>query len=100
MIGARQVRQHDVEEALTRRWRRPSRAASICSSSSDCSAVSRISVAKGSHCQATIRMIENSGALVRKSTGCSPKRLGEHRRRARSPGSSTCSSRSAPQPSA
>ncbi len=32
-------------------------AASFCSSSCDCSAVSRIRVANGSHCQATIRMI-------------------------------------------
>ena len=36
-------------------------AASFCSPSSDCSEVSRISVAKGSHCQATMTMIENSG---------------------------------------
>jgi len=36
-------------------------AASFCSPSRDWSEVSRISVAKGSHCQATMTMIENSG---------------------------------------
>ena len=36
-------------------------AASFCSLSSDCSEVSRMSVAKGSHCQATMMMIERSG---------------------------------------
>ncbi len=48
-------------------------AASSCSLSSDCIAVSRISVAKGSHCQETMPMIEASGAWVRKSKGCRPK---------------------------
>ena len=54
----REMRQHDVEEERRAAARRPSRAASFCSSSSDCSAVSRMSVANGSHCQATIRMID------------------------------------------
>ena len=36
-------------------------AASFCSLSSDCSEVSRISVANGSHCQATMMMIDSSG---------------------------------------
>ena len=42
-------------------------AASSCSESSDWTAVSRISVAKGSHCHATMTMIEKSGAWLRKS---------------------------------
>ena len=42
-------------------------AASICSLDSDCSAVSRISVAKGNHCQATMMMIDISGDWPRKS---------------------------------
>ena len=40
------------------------RAASICSRSSDCMAVSRIRVAKGTHCQATMMPTENSGMSV------------------------------------
>ena len=47
-------------------------AASFCSSSWDCSAVSRISVANGSHCQATIRITANKGALVNQSIGVAP----------------------------
>ena len=47
-------------------------AASFCSRSSDCSAVKRISVAKGSHCQATIRMTESSGAWANQSIGAKP----------------------------
>ena len=47
-------------------------AASFCSWSSDCRAVSRMSVAKGSHCQATIRQIATSGASANQSIGCSP----------------------------
>ena len=47
-------------------------AASFCSSSSDWIAVSRISVAKGSHCQATITMMAVSGASANQSIGCSP----------------------------
>lgn len=50
-------------------------AASFCSSSSDCKAVSRISVANGSHCQATIRITENSGTSLNQSTGVSPTSL-------------------------
>ena len=38
-------------------------------------AVSRISVAKGSHCHATIRMIDNRGAWARKSKGSKPMNL-------------------------
>jgi hypothetical protein len=49
--------------------------ASSCSRSSDCSAVSRIKVAKGSHCDATIRMMENSGAAPGKSNGANPTAL-------------------------
>ena len=48
-------------------------AASSCSLDSDWIAVSRISVAKGSHCQDTIRMIDISGAAVSHSKGCAPK---------------------------
>src|SRR6266404_4301456 len=47
-------------------------AASFCSSSWDCSAVSRMSVAKGSHCQATIRMTASKGASVNQSIGVTP----------------------------
>src|SRR5215469_17346882 len=50
-------------------------AASFCSSSSDCSAVSRISVANGSHCQVTIRMMENSGTSLNQSIGVRPNNL-------------------------
>ena len=52
------MRQHEIDEAAPAPAPSIS-AASFCSSSSDCSAVSRISVAKGSHCQATMRMTEN-----------------------------------------
>ena len=48
------------------------RAASICSRSSDCSEVMKIRQANGSHCQATIRITENSGASVSQSTGSAP----------------------------
>jgi hypothetical protein len=48
-------------------------AASSCSLSSDWNAVSRISVAKGSHCQDTIRMIENTGTSLSQTTGSAPK---------------------------
>src|ERR1700761_2216091 len=50
-------------------------AASFCSSSSDCNAVSRISVANGSHCHDTIRMMENSGASLNQSIGVAPNRV-------------------------
>ncbi|MNV93822.1 hypothetical protein D3C71_1885540 [compost metagenome] len=49
-------------------------AASFCSPSSDWRAVSRISVAKGSHCQATMMMMESSGNCANQSTGCRPKK--------------------------
>jgi hypothetical protein len=49
------------------------RAASICSRSSDCSEVMKIRQAKGSHCQATMMITENSGWSVSQSTGCAPK---------------------------
>src|ERR1700676_3619339 len=47
-------------------------AASFCSSSWDCNAVSRIRVANGSHCQATIRITASKGASVNQSTGVVP----------------------------
>ena len=47
-------------------------AASSCSLSSDWIAVRRINVAKGSHCQLTIRVIEKSEAWLSHSTGCRP----------------------------
>src|SRR3954449_10436186 len=47
-------------------------AASFCSSSSDCIAVSKISVANGSHCQDTIRITASSGASVNQSIGVNP----------------------------
>src|SRR5579859_5100001 len=47
-------------------------AASFCSSSSDCSAVSRIRVANGSHCQDTIRMIASIGTSLNQSIGVKP----------------------------
>ena len=50
-------------------------AASICSPSSDCSAVSRISVANGSHCQATIMMIESERVVPSQSIGVAPTSL-------------------------
>ena len=49
------------------------RAASFCSLSSDWMAVSRISSAKGSHCQATMMMTEVSGKLPKKSIAGRPK---------------------------
>ena len=48
-------------------------AASNCSLSSDWIAVNRISVAKGSHCHETIRVMEKIGAWLSHSTGASPK---------------------------
>jgi hypothetical protein len=66
------VRQHDVPEA--RQSGAPSiSAASSCSLSSDWIAVSRISVANGSHCQETIMMIDGSDAWLSHSTGWAPK---------------------------
>ncbi len=47
-------------------------AASFCSSSWDCSAVSRMRVANGSHCQATIRITANKGASLNQSIGVAP----------------------------
>src|SRR3954454_5025181 len=47
-------------------------AASFCSSSWDCDAVSRIRVANGSHSQATIRITANNGASVNQSIGVRP----------------------------
>ena len=67
---ARQVRQRDVDEAARAKPAPSISAASFCSSSSDCSAVSRISVANGSHCQATMMMTESSGQSVNQSIGC------------------------------
>ena len=49
------------------------RAASFCSWSSDWMAVSRMSRAKGSHCQATMMMIEVSGRLPKKSMASKPR---------------------------
>ena len=48
--------------------------ASSCSLSSDWIAVSRISVAKGSHCHDTMRMMEKSGDWDSQSCGCAPKK--------------------------
>ena len=48
------------------------RAASRCSWSSDCTAVSRISSAKGSHCQETIMITDSMGKSANQSTGVSP----------------------------
>ena len=48
-------------------------AASNCSLSSDWMAVSRISVAKGSHCHETIRVMEKSEAWLSHSTGANPR---------------------------
>src|SRR5260221_13446715 len=45
---------------------------SFCSSSWDCSAVSRMRVANGSHSQATIRITANKGASVNQSIGVMP----------------------------
>ena len=50
------------------------RAASSCSRFIDCSAVTKMSVANGSHCHATITITENSGQSVIQSTGCAPKK--------------------------
>ena len=47
-------------------------AASFCSSSWDCSAVSKMRVANGSHCQATIRITANKGASLNQSIGVAP----------------------------
>src|SRR6266700_6157219 len=47
-------------------------AASLCSSSWDCSAVSRMRVANGSHSQETIRITANRGTSVNQSIGVSP----------------------------
>src|SRR3954454_5363851 len=47
-------------------------AASFCSSSSDCTAVSKISLANGSHCHDTIRITASSGASVNQSIGVLP----------------------------
>ena len=47
-------------------------AASSCSLSSDWIAVSRINVAKGSHCQDTIMTIDVSEAWLSHSTGAAP----------------------------
>ena len=49
-------------------------AASSCSLSSDWIAVSRISVAKGSHCQLTIRMMDWVEASVSHTSGSAPNR--------------------------
>ena len=48
------------------------RAASLRSGSSAWMAVSRMSAAKGSHCQATMMMIEASGAWENQSMGSNP----------------------------
>ena len=40
-----------------------------------CSAVMKISVAKGSHCQVTIRITLHSGQSVSQSTGVAPKKI-------------------------
>ena len=55
------------------------RAASFCSLSSDWMAVSRISSAKGSHCQATMMITEVSGKLPKQSIGWQPERAREER---------------------
>src|SRR3954462_2786107 len=47
-------------------------AASFCSSSWDCNAVSKIRVAKGNHSQDTIRITASKGASVNQSIGVSP----------------------------
>ncbi len=49
-------------------------AASSCSLSSDWIAVSRISVAKGSHCHDTIITMEKIGASLSQTTGSAPKK--------------------------
>ncbi len=50
------------------------RAASRCSWSSDCTAVSRISSANGSHSHDTMAMTEASGYCANQSTGSQPER--------------------------
>ncbi len=50
-------------------------AASCCSSSSDCIAVSRMSVAKGSHSHDTMMMMEKSGKFSSHGIGAMPKRV-------------------------
>jgi hypothetical protein len=49
-------------------------AASSWSCDSDCSAVSRISAAKGSHCQATMMVIASIGACPNQSTTGRPRK--------------------------
>jgi hypothetical protein len=51
------------------------REASSCSRFMLCSAVMKISVAKGSHCHDTMMMMENSGWSVSQSTGSMPKKI-------------------------
>ncbi len=50
-------------------------AASSCSLSSDWTAVSRMSVAKGSHCQETMRTMEGRAASVSQTSGSIPTAL-------------------------
>ena len=64
-------------------------AASFCSSSCDCSAVSRMRVANGSHCQATIRITANNGTSLNQSIGVAAQRASRSRRTVRTPDASS-----------